>query len=533
MLAILGLSLFYSCNSMNNEPTDSYTDSKFWTSADKAQYVLNMAYNQLYSASKMWSDECLSDNLFEGRSYTDQRMIRDGIADPSTGIFSSEWSDLYSGIKTCHVFSDKIGLVTMDETKKANMIAQIRFIRASLFFRLSNFYGAIPFFTKDITLDESKTVSRTDRSTVITFIHSELDDIMKDLPKKDDLSADERGKITKGAACMLQARAYLYDNDWSNVEKYCNYLMNDQANYGTYSLFNSYSGLFLQDNEYNSEIIMDCSYVPATRTWTEMYDMAPLSVGARINSKAPTQSLVDSYLTLDGETIDQSSTYDESNPYVNRDPRLTATVVYDNYDWSGNVNDGTTKKIIYIKPNSTITTDAYSGSNANQTSTGYYVRKYYDPKHEASLASAINIITMRYADVLLMYAEAMNEQGKMTEDIWNKTIEPIRARAGFTSSSALNYPSNVSQEQMREIIRRERRCELALEGLRWYDIKRWKAGTTYLNGYVYGAKFAENGSYIRLDNRKFIESRDYLWSVPQSQMDINSNLKPNNSGYAN
>ena len=67
MLAILGLSLFYSCNSMNNEPTDSYTDSKFWTSADKAQYVINMAYNQLYSASKMWSDECLSDNLFEGR----------------------------------------------------------------------------------------------------------------------------------------------------------------------------------------------------------------------------------------------------------------------------------------------------------------------------------------------------------------------------------------------------------------------------------------------------------------------------------
>lgn len=533
MLAVLGISLLYSCNSMNNEPTDSYTDSKFWTSADKAQYVLNMTYNQLYSASKMWSDECLSDNLFEGRSYTDQRMIRDGISDPSTGIFSNEWSDLYSGIKTCHVFLDKIGLVTMDETKKANMIAQIRFIRASLFFRLTNFYGAIPFFTKDITLSESKTVPRTDRSTVIAFIHNELDDIMKDLPKKDDLSADERGKITKGAACMLQARAYLYDSDWPNVEKYCNYLMNNQDTYGSYSLFNSYSGLFLQDNEYNSEIIMDCSYVPSTRTWSEMYDMAPLSVGARINSKAPTQSLVNSYLTLDGEAIEQSSTYDENNPYVNRDPRLTATVVYDNYDWSGNVNDGTTKKIIYIKPNSTVTTDAYSGSNANQTSTGYYVRKYYDPKHEASLASAINIITMRYADVLLMYAEAMNEQGKMTEDIWNKTIEPIRARAGFTNSNALNYPSNISQEQMRQIIRRERRCELALEGLRWYDIKRWKAGTTYLNGYVYGAKFSENGSYIRLDNRKFIESRDYLWSVPQSQMDINPNLKPNNSGYAN
>ena len=86
---------------------------------------------------------------------------------------------------------------------------------------------------------------------------------------------------------------------------------------------------------------------------------------------------------------------------------------------------------------------------------------------------------------------------------------------------------------MRQIIRNERRAELALEGLRWYDIKRWKAGTEYLNGYVYGARFGANSTYIKLDNYQFIESRDYLWSIPQSQMDINANLKPNNPGYAN
>jgi len=86
---------------------------------------------------------------------------------------------------------------------------------------------------------------------------------------------------------------------------------------------------------------------------------------------------------------------------------------------------------------------------------------------------------------------------------------------------------------MRQTLRRERRSELALEGLRWFDIKRWKIGKEALNGRVHGARFADNNSYISLDNYQFNESRDYLWSVPQTQMDIDSNLKPNNPGWSN
>lgn len=264
-----------------------------------------------------------------------------------------------------------------------------------------------------------------------------------------------------------------------------------------------------------------------------MYDMCPLSKGGRVSSTAPTQSLVDNYLTLDGETIDESTTYNPANPYVNRDPRLTATVVYDGYDWSGNVKDGSTNVVIHIHPNSADKSDAYQGPTANQSCTGYYVRKYYDTKHEAGVEAANNIITMRYADVILMYAEAMNEQGKMSIDVWNKTIRPIRKRAGFTAAKALDYPSTADQATMRQLLRRERRSELALEGLRWFDIKRWKAGSEYLNGPVYGARFGNNNSLIKLDNYKFLETRDYLWSVPLSQLDINGHLKPNNSVYSN
>lgn len=517
------------CNEMDNEPTNSYTDKTFWTSIDKAQYMLNMAYNQLYGAGKMWDDERLTDNVFQGRGFTDQRSIRDGIADASTGLFAGEWSNLYGGIKTCHVFLDNIDRLEASDAIKNNMKAQARFIRASIFFRLTNFYGDIPFFTKDITLAESRTIARTPRAEVIKFIHSELDDVLQYLPSRDELSADDNGKITKAAALMLQARVYMYDNDWANVEKFCSMIMSGE--YGHYALFPSYAGVFDGENEYNSEVIMDVSYVPSTRTWGDMLDMAPLSQNGRVISTAPTQNLVDNYICLDGKSIDKSSMYHATTPYLNRDPRLTATVIYDGYEWSKNVNDGSKNVIIRTRPNSG-TADAYQGQSANQSATGYYVRKYFDPKHEAGMASGVNIITMRYADVLLMYAEAMNEQGKMSEVVWNQTVRPIRQRAGFTKASALDYPAG-TQVEMRQTLRVERRSELALEGLRWYDIKRWKAGKEYLNGRMYGAPFGNNGSNLQLDNYKFDETRDYLWSVPQSQMDLNPNLKPNNAGWSN
>lgn len=520
------------CGEMDNIPTDSYLEKDFWTSIEKAQYVLNMAYNQLYSARQMYSDEKLGDNLIQGRTFTDERIIRNGNSEPATGIFDYEWRDLYAGIKTCNVFLENIGLIKADARVKARMKAQARYIRAAMFFRLTTFYGAVPYFTHEPTAEEAKRIKRTPHEAVMDSLHKELDAIIDMLPSRDQLKESERGEVTKGAALTLQARAYLYDSDWNNVEKYCTMLMDEQDKYGHYRLFGSYSGLFLQENEYNDEVIFDYGYAPKVRTWGEMYDLAPLSVGARVNDSAPTQSLVDNFVMMDGKPIGESEMYDERKPYDNRDPRLTHTVVYDRYEWSKNVNDGTTGKIIYTNPDAQDKTDAYAGHNKNQTMTGYYVRKYYDPEHEDHLYSSINIITMRYADVLLMYAEAMNEQGKMDGNVWNRTVRAIRQRAGFEMESALEYPQELGQEKMRELLRRERRSELALEGLRWYDIKRWKTGMQHLDGFVLGAKFEKKYTEnIKLDLYKFDEGKDYLWAVPQSQIDINGNLRPQNPGY--
>lgn len=532
LYVVSAMMLLAACNDMENVPTNKFTDNSYWTSEAKAQNVVNMAYSQMYDAGKMWSDESLSDNVIDGRTVTDQRAIRKGQATPSIGVFDSEWKNLYGGIKTCHVFLEKVDLVpNMNPAAKARMIAEIRFIRAAIYFRLVNFYGDVPFFTKDITLDEANSISRTSAATVLQFIHDELEDIKDDLPINTALSADEQGKITKGAVSMLQARVYLMEGNWDKVITYTDNLINNQGEYGIYDLYPSYRGLFEEENEYNQEVIMDRSYVKKLLTWGDMVDMAPLSVGGRAINRVPQQSLVDSYIMLNGKRIDeQGSNYNKDYPYANRDPRMTATIIYDGYDWNGNVNDGSQGTVIHIDPNTSTTVDKYI-YGSNNTATGYYVRKYYSPQDAGDLNSGLNIITMRYADVLLMYAEAKFEKGEFTEDIWNMTIKRIRERAGFTDSGALEYPS-LSSDDMRKLIRNERRCELAMEGLRWFDIKRWKAGSEYLTGNVEGATFDGVGT-IRVDSYNFNEQRDYLWAVPQSQIDLNHNLAPNNPGYAN
>ena len=193
------------CNSLDQAPTNKFTDDTFWSSADRAQSVVNMAYNQMYSHTKFLDDEALSDNIFEQRGGPDTRAIRTGTATASTGLFESEWKWIYQGIKTCNVFMDKVDLVPdMDADTKADMVAQIKFIRVYLYFRAVNFYGAVPFFMSDITLDQSKESVRTPKTEIIPQLVSELESIIPVLPSRDDLSASDNGKITKAAPwCFL------------------------------------------------------------------------------------------------------------------------------------------------------------------------------------------------------------------------------------------------------------------------------------------------------------------------------------------
>src|SRR5690554_1187039 len=521
---------FSSCNELDLSPTNKFTDADYWTSTDKASAVLSMAYSQMFDANYFFANERLSDNLYEGRGNTDEKIITSGQADASLGRFANEWKACYEGIKTCHIFIDNVDLVpNMDPALKERMLAEIRYIRASLFFRLTTHYGDVPLFDYNITLQEANTIERSPKEAVLTFVRDELNAVAPALPKAVEYADKDKGRITQGAAMTLLARTYLYENDWTNVASITGDIIN--GDYGNYNLFPSYEGLFHPDNEQNEEVILDLGYALTFRTWMEMYDAIPITVGGRINAFAPTQELVNDYIMRNGKGIEEEgSGYNEDDPYVNRDPRFGASIVYHGYQWEDEKDNVST---IYIRPGSAKPAgasdlDEYSGPGQNSTSTGYYIRKYFDPEAPEGMDAGLNLILMRYADVLLMYAEAKNELGEMNESVWNQTIRPIRVRAGFTDAGALNYPGN---DNMREIIRRERRSELAIEGLRLFDIRRWGTIETVMNGTPHGAKFAANNTqYIELEQRRFNPERDYLFAIPQSQRDINENLTQN-PGY--
>jgi hypothetical protein len=255
---------------------------------------------------------------------------------------------------------------------------------------------------------------------------------------------------------------------------------------------------------------------------------------------APTQELVNDYVMLNGKPItDPASGYDPNNPYANRDPRLTASIVYDGYHWDAEGGANGTTKTIYIKPGSDPSDnqanpngpDEYVGGRQSSSPTGYYWRKYFDPSAQAEYISGLNLHLIRYAEVLLDYAEAKNSLGQMNSAVWDETIGALRKRAGFTDPAATSFPTS---GDMTSIIRAERRVELALEGLRSDDIRRWKTAETVMNGYAHGAQFSgdpttDNG-FIRAQKRTFNPNRDYLWPLPANDVSLDHNLTQN-PGY--
>ena len=528
----VALLLLVSCEELDLVPENTFTDANYWTSVSNAQTLLNTAYSQMQNSSRFFYNEGLSDNAYNGRGDNEgAASIAAGIYDQSLGRFKSEWNDRYGGIKTCNLLLENIDRIDGADPEVINrMKAEARFLRAYQHFMLTTWFGDIPLLEKDPSLAEASTITRTPHADVVAFILRELDDVINILPTKAEYASTEKGKITSGAALALKARVLLYEGRWQEVVEATDQLMAGVQ--GQYGLFPSYEGVFLPQNEYSSEDILSLQYVPVDRMWTELIDFIPLSQGARLNGLAPTQELVDSYITLNGKRINETgSGYNENDPYVNRDPRLKATVVYHGYQWT----DETGTETIYIRPGSDPDPkqedkkDEYA-SGSSKTVTGYYLRKYYDPEHLPDLKSGLNLMLIRYADVLLMNAEAKMELGQFTADTWASTIGALRTRAGFTDAAALTYNSSLSQAGLREVIRNERRTEFGMEGLRIFDIRRWKIAEEVLNGYAHGAKFgtpSQDNGYLRVNLRTFDPGRHYLWPIPRDERLINPNLTQN------
>lgn len=499
--------LLVSCDGsfLDRSPLDQINNGSFWNTERDAVAAATGCYNGWYSASELLYFDCTSDNSYNPYPWEGWQVQANGVATASnTGKSYMQ----YDKITRCNNFLENISRPTMNEDLRKRLIAEVRFLRAWHYFLKVTLYGDVPLITEVLTIQNSN-LPRTDKKEVIKFIIDELDAAKKDLPIK--YSGSDVGRITRGAALTLKARMEIFDGNYEASLKTSEEIMEIG-----YSLFHDYKGLFKISNVGNQEVILDVQYVETNYNNTILGVMPPASVGGW-SSINPTQSLVDSYECIDGMPIEESPIYNANDPYANRDPRLDAAIIYPGCMYEGAYFNSIDE--------SDPTGDFYAPYGRSKT--GYHPRKYIDnlSDYEDMWNTAMNPIVMRYAEVLLMYAESKIELNQI-DNLMYDALDDVRLRSNMPKVDRSVYNN---QSNLRELVRRERRVELALEGLRWFDICRWEIGDEVMSGQVYGARLgkvdASTGKLtltderIKVEMRTFDATKQYLWPIPQSVID--------------
>jgi starch-binding outer membrane protein, SusD/RagB family len=389
---------------------------------------------------------------------------------PTTGDLSGQWNVHYNTIAQCNNVIEKIDGVTFArEATKAQYIAEAKFARALMYFNLVRYFGDVPLVLKVLrTEEEGYTYLRTPVAAVYTQIEKDLQDAESVLPAL-YTDATDRGRASNGAAKALLGKVYLQQNKYALAEaKLKEVRVQSPANYDLLPGSN-YADVFSINNEYNKEIIFTVSYSRATSGVGEgsgfAYLFLPQPSGRTIVTNIAPSSI----------NIGTSDLFDAFEPGDIRRNMITLFT---------------------------------------QTFPYYYTRKFLD-NPPAVNEGENNWIVIRYADVLLMLAESLNEQGKTTEAL--TTLQLVRTRAGLTTNLALN------QTDTRRLIKNERRVELCYEGHRWQDLIRWNDYETVMRAYK--LKYSINGAAsinITPERR--------LFPIPLRERVLNQNLTQN-PGY--
>ena len=271
-------------------------------------------------------------------------------------------------------------------------------------------------------------------------------------------------------------------------------------------------------------MILDKQYLKDGVASNDVFNyLAPYSQKNAQSTFVPTKALVDMYETTAGKKITETgSGYDPAKPYLNRDPRLRFSIFLE--------GDALPSGITFQPRPASGTADAV-GSTYIASTTGFNIKKYINNEDFANPAkSGINIILLRYAEILLTYAEAKIELGQIDASVL-AAINQVRNGRTDVKQPAITA---TTQAALRDIVRRERTVELAFEGQRLFDIRRWKIGETVMTGAVYGITYPDaTGKLVTVQaatsDKVFNPARHYLWPIPQKERDLNPNLKQNPS----
>jgi hypothetical protein len=541
-LASTLLLLFAGCSDdfLDRTPSDQVSSATFFTQQKDLEYAVNAAYASIgfnnwgtdygYSTDLL-RIEALTDNALDHHSWNAGYRLADGTASSYDWYVESRWMERYRGIQRVNrILEGADGVTDINEDYKARLLAEAKFLRAFFYFDLVYLFGDVPFLTNSIAPEDttptegnegekeaSEAAKRTDKVIVMDAIVKDLTESATNLPSS--YSSDDLGRVTKGAALSLKARIFLYQEKWGEAAIAAKEVMD----LGVYTIYPSYGKMFTYEGISNSEVIFDLQELKEKQWNFTMQNYGPNSAGGW-SSGCPMQSLVDSYECTDGKIISESALFDPNNPYANRDPRMTYSILYPGNDWRGGVFNtipGATYPGKEIVSGDDLTDG--TGGQWNKTATGYNWLKYIsedDIDNGDYWNGSIHYVLIRYAEVLLTYAEAKIENNDIDQSVYD-AINEVRQRADVNMPAVT---TGKSQDELRTILRRERRVELAFEGLRLMDIRRWKIAEDVMPGVPEGLTYTDpdSGEQVTLSwgTRVFDKNKHYVWPIPQAEIDI-------------
>jgi hypothetical protein len=509
---------------LDRVPSDYINESEVFGNINNAEGFLN----NIYGAIPSW-------NYGDGNSYitgamTDEArqrwangaiLFNTGAWNPSNfAPLGNDWTSAYLKIRACNIFLnnfDNIPEDPDDPTRKTRMKGEALMLRGFYHFILFRGWGAIPLNDKLLspaTDGDAVFLKRSPLNEVVDFITKDLDAAMALLPAKHE-NTGLWGRATKTICQAIKSRLYLYyasplfnpSNDQSRWQKATTMAKEalDAAKNNGYLLEPKFADAFLKYA--NSECIWGRNIGTGAGGGIDQV-MQPLGYSGWSNC-GPIQDLVDAFEMKNGLPItDANSTWDPKHPYKNRDPRFYSTVLHPGARWK----------------NRTLNIYTNDKDNANEPGTNYWWRKYMTEGLNLSNGTGgVNksFAIFRTAELLLNYAEAKNELNGADQEVY-AAVNEIRKRAGMP-----NLAIGLSKDGMRAAIRHERRIEMAFEGIRFWDVRRWKIAEVVDNRPVFGVNYTISPTnptdttftYFEAQKRTFNATKHYFLPIPQAEID--------------
>lgn len=572
-MAAAGLCLA-SCESMDLVPKMQGNTESWYTTETELNLASNDFYilgywNQPLESSEQWTDNTTYRQ--QNRNPQSNGTVLDGTMNGQQYEVYRLWEQSYKLIARANTMLENIHKAegNVMESVINRYKGEAYFCRACKYADLTFFYGDVPYVEQTMTISEALKQGRRDRDEVKQLTYEDFDKAIKYLPES--YGANEEIHATKGAAMAMKARYALYMHDYDIAEaaaKQC-------IDLGLYELYPSYSELFKQQTKNVPEKVFCLPRLASTDVFLDSWFVnngLPRNAGG-YGSYNPSWDLLAAYLCTDGLPIDESPLFDPHNPFKNRDPRCTMTIVEFGTEHCGYEYDPSplARKVMNYNTGEEVTNkdsriNKDVDSNIQYASyNGLLWKKGIDESWVENREVEQDYVIIRYADVLLIYAEALIEQNKDL-DVAADYINQVRARAyGVDKSETDAYPAVVAvdQAQMRKAVRIERRMEFAMENQRLQDLMRWDLAIKALNGYNYIllmdpndvlTKVVNDGNWFwgetpqidedgladfsNLYNRglcttgapRVFPERQMLWPIPTHDTQLNPNLG-NNPGY--